>query len=91
MNILSDTRNMLLRRREILAVTESSSTPSSQSVVAALTEKLKVPAEQVVVKSVKGNFGQNKFSIEVFVYDAAADKELIEPKKKVPKKEGENK
>ncbi len=86
MNILKQTNNPILKRKEIEATMESSSNPGFQKVTQLLAEELKAPAETIVLRAVRGNFGTNQFLIEAFIYENVQDKERIEPKKKVKKK-----
>jgi ribosomal protein S24E len=50
---------------------------------------LKTKEENVVIRELKSSFGRDTFLIELFFYDSVMDKDNIEPKKKVKKKEGE--
>ncbi|MBI2452107.1 hypothetical protein HYV50_03450 [Candidatus Pacearchaeota archaeon] len=85
MKVLKEIKNNLLRRKEITFVIESNSNPGFKNSKKSIVEKLKAPEENVVVKSVKNNFGTREFLIESFIYDSKVDKERIEPKFKKEK------
>ncbi|MBU0760418.1 MAG: hypothetical protein KJ600_04830 [Nanoarchaeota archaeon] len=86
MEILQDTKNPLLKRKEIKFSIKTETNPGIQGCMEKVVEKFKVPEEHVVVRSVKNNFGSQEFVCEVFIYDSKEDKEKIEPKQKVKKK-----
>lgn len=85
MNILNDKTNELLKRREIKFKIDSESNPGYEGAKKVVTEKLKVPHENIAIKFVKNNFGTKEFTIEAFIYHSIKDKELIEPKPKAKK------
>lgn len=85
MKTIKETRNELLKRKEFLVSFASDKNPGFEESKKTFSEKLKVAPENVVVRSVRSNFGSKEFVVEAFVYDNAKDKETIEPKAK-PKK-----
>ena len=78
MEVKRDFRNDLLKRRELELVMEADSNPGFENSKKAIVEEFKSPEENIVVKSIMGSFGSNKFSIEAFIYDSVEDKEKIE-------------
>ncbi len=88
MKIINESVNNLLKRREIVAVFQNHGNPGFALASKKLSEKINASEEQIVVKSVKGHFGNNEFKIEAFAYDSVGDKEIVEPKKKVKKSGG---
>jgi len=88
MDILNETKNELLKRREILVALESESNPGLENSKKSLAEKFKAEFDSIAVKHIKNNFGTNEFLIEAFIYESQADKEKIEPRIKPKKKAG---
>ena len=88
MNIVTDKKNDLLKRREIIVELSVPKTPSFVEMQQQLSEKLKAASEVIAVKSITGSFGNSSFSIEAFVYASEADKNKFEPKAKVKKAAG---
>ena len=86
MNIISDTKNELLRRREVRLDLEVAKTPSLAEVQQQVTDKLKVASDLIAIKSIKSGFGNSIFNIEAFVYTNAEDRKRFEPKQKAGKK-----
>ncbi len=89
MNILEKKKNLLLGREEMIFEVEQQKTPSFLEVESMLHDKLKVDKEVIVVKEIKGLFGNKKFRVRAFLYNSSQEKEKIEPKKKEKKKPGE--
>lgn len=87
MKILTDTKNALLKRREIKIVVEASGNPGFEQARKIVVDKCKASEENIVVNNVKGKFGRDTFLIDAFVYDSVKDKETIEPKPKAKKGE----
>ncbi len=92
MKIFKDIKNDLLKRREVQFMIESDKNPGLEHVRSLLAEKLSLPHEHVVIKTLNNNFGANDFLIEAFIYDSQEDKLKIEPKQKVKgvKQDGNN-
>ncbi|MBU0466242.1 MAG: 30S ribosomal protein S24e [Nanoarchaeota archaeon] len=86
MNILNDKKNNLLKRREVQFILESDSNLGYENCKKAAISHFKIPETNVVVKSVKNNFGSKEFVCKVFIYDSEQDKHKIEPKVKAKKK-----
>ena len=85
MKILNDNENMLLKRKEFDIIYESEASPEIGKLSQEVSEFLKAPLENVVIKEAYGNFGSKSYSVKAFVYKDVKQKELIEPKKKVKK------
>jgi ribosomal protein S24E len=85
MNIISDSKNEHLKRREVRIEVEAEKTPSLTEMQTQVAEKLKAASELVVIKSIRSNFGKKQFQVDAFVYSSAEDKTKFEPKIKVKK------
>ncbi len=86
MEILKDTKNDFLKRREIQFTLGAGSNPGFENSKKIIAEKLEAHEKNVAIKFVKNNFGSAEFLIETFVYKTEEDKNRIEPKKKEKKK-----
>ena len=89
MKTVKDFRNDLLKRREVKLLMEAEKNPGMANATTDIAKQFKVSEDVVALKLVGSRFGRGTFMIDAFVYDSAADKANIEPKKKVKKKEGE--
>ncbi len=83
MEIKKDFKNDLLKRREIQFSIESEKNPGFEESKSKITEKFKVEADNIAVKSIKNNFGTRTFLVDAFIYDSKESKERLEPKAKV--------
>lgn len=86
LDMLSESNNLLLKRKEIRFVVEEKSNPGFEKVKNILVEKLKVSPEVIAIKKIKNNFGTREFVVDAFVYSSEKDKLKIEPKVKEKKK-----
>jgi ribosomal protein S24E len=86
MKIIKETKNDLLKRKEIQFVIEAEKNPGFEGSKKVLIEKIKTPEENIAIKFVKSKFGTHEFLIEAFVYNSKQDKEIVEPKQKEKKK-----
>ncbi|MEM4259273.1 MAG: hypothetical protein QXS38_00735 [Candidatus Pacearchaeota archaeon] len=84
--IIKDFRNDLLKRREVKLIITADKNPGIQSALKTMSEHFKACEDCIVIKTLKSKFGRNTFLIDAFVYDSAADRGRIEPKKKEKKK-----
>ena len=82
MNVISETHNVLLHRRELHVVYPSASNPGYAAVQKALAEKLGASEDTIVVKHLTNPYGSSEFVIDVFVYDSVAMKQKFELRKK---------
>lgn len=85
MNILKDSKNSLLKRREIEMSIDSSGNPGAAKVVELIAEKFKVTPENVAVQNIHSRFGTQSFVASVFVYESQEERKRIEPKIKIKK------
>jgi len=88
MDLVKDTRNDLLKRREVQFSIEHETNPGTEHAKDHLAKNTKSEADQIAIKFLKNNFGTNEFLVEAFIYDSMEDRERIEPKPKVKKKAG---
>ena len=86
MNITHDFKNVLLNRREISIVIDSASNPGFDKTASVISEHFNVSKDVLAIKSLKGNFGNNSFLVNAFIYDSVENKNRIEPKIKVKEK-----
>ena len=93
MEIKIDNRNELFKRQEIVVELESDKNPSFDETKKKLSEKFSKPEENIDVYRIKGNFGKNKFKVEVNIYDSKEDLENIKKLERTSKqrKEGDKK
>ena len=85
MEILQDTKNPLLARRELKFITQSSRNPSFDEASSLVVEKFKAVKENIAVRGINGKFGHDTFLIEALVYDNLEAREKHEPRKKEKK------
>lgn len=86
LNIVEERQNPLFNRREIKLTLEADSIPSKDEVLKIVSEKLSIPLEKIVIKTLKGKFGSRVFDLNIRVYDSEEEKFKIEPKIKEKKK-----
>lgn len=85
MNVIKDFRNDLLKRREVKVVITADKNPGMEGATKTMAEHFKACDDCIVIKTLKSKFGRDTFLIDAFIYDSAADKERIEPRKKEKK------
>ncbi len=85
MKILTEFRNVLLHRKDVILMKEFASNPGTLAVKQAVADHYKTSPECVVVLGIHGGFGLSVFRIEARVYDSADKLQLVEPKPKVKK------
>ena len=88
MNIKSDLENQFFRRHEVVMELESPKTPTFAEMQVQVAEKMKADSGLVVIRSIKGGFGNSSFRVEAFIYSKAEDKTKFEPKVKLKKEAG---
>src|SRR3989344_287600 len=79
LKILKQEKNPFLHREQIIFEIKSNAAPSSEEVKKAIGKD----EELVVIKKIKGNFGTQTFTADVFIYDNPEAKKRIEV---IPKK-----
>ena len=88
MKAIKDTKNDLLKRRELKFLVNSESNPGYDKAKEIVAKEFKAEADVVAVKNVKSKFGRDTFLIDAFIYSSAADRLRIEPKIRVKKAAG---
>ncbi len=82
LKIIHEKENSLFKRKEILAEINSETTPNRIEIEKILSKKFSQPAENIKIKTIKGNFGSKTFRIKANVYEMMEDKEQTEIKTK---------
>jgi len=90
LKITEEKENALFNRKEIKGFIDSEVVPSRTETSKILSEKFKVPWENIKIKKIIGKFGSKTFSVEANIYSSKQDKDSIELKKK-KEKESEKK
>ena len=90
LKITEEKENALFNRKEIKGFIDSEVVPSRIETSKILSEKFKVPWENIKIKKIVGKFGSKTFSVEANIYSSKQDKDSIELKKK-KEKESEKK
>ena len=85
MKTISENKNMLLKRNEVLVVVPSASNPGMATASKMLAEHFKVTEDLIAIKSLESNFGKNEFNISALIYSSLESKNSIEPRIKVKK------
>lgn len=82
MEIISDKKNVLLNRREIVCKMESSSNPGFAQAIKEISAETGASEEVIAIKKLGSSYGSSSFIIDAFLYNSAEDKLSIEPKPK---------
>lgn len=82
LKITEEKENALFNRKEIKGFIDSEVVPSRIETSKILSEKFKVPWENIKIKKIIGKFGSKTFSVEANIYSSEQDKDSIELKKK---------
>lgn len=85
MKTIKDFKNDLLKRREVKLVVDSDRNPGLENAVKMIAEHFKAKEDVIVVKTLKSKFGRDTFLVDAFIYDSAAEKSRVEPRKKEKK------
>ena len=85
LKITEEKENALFNRKEIKGFIDSEVVPSRIETSKILSEKFKVPWENIKIKKIVGKFGSKTFSVEANIYSSEQDKDSIELKKKKEK------
>ncbi len=80
--ITEEKENALFNRKEIKGFIDSEIVPSRAETSKILSEKFKIPLENIKIKKIVGKFGSKTFSVETNIYASKEDKDSIELKKK---------
>ena len=79
--LISETKNELFGRIEVIATVDAKITPSHEEVEKLLSEKFKTNPENIKLKGINGKFGSNTFEIEANIYSSPEEKNKLEIKK----------
>ena len=82
LKITEEKENALFNRKEIKGFIDSEVVPSRIETSKILSEKFKIPWENIKIKKIVGKFGSKTFSVEANIYSSKQDKDSIELKKK---------
>ncbi len=85
MKMIGESRNDLLKRKEIVVEMQSHGSPTYEQVKKELSGKFKTEDSLIVIQKVSGKFGSNHFVVSAFIYDSNEAKERVEPRPKVKK------
>lgn len=89
MEVIKDFNNELLKRREVKAIINAEQNPGMDSAIKMVAEKFKADEGAIVLNTLKSKFGRDTFLVDALVYNSAADRESMEPKKREKKKEAQ--
>lgn len=85
MNLLEETSNSLLNRREVRCAYPSAGNPGYASALTALAQTLGVAEDVVVIKRLVNSYGVSDSIVHAFVYHSVDAKQKFEPKPKAKK------
>lgn len=88
MNILTDTHNVLLHRRELTCNFRHEGNPGYALVKKKLSEHLGASEDLIVIKRLTNAYGAAEFQISALLYDSSAALTACEPAPKVQKAGG---
>jgi len=80
--IIQGIENPLFERKEILVEMESDSNITHADAEKAISKEFSSDINNIKIKKIKGNFGENIFKISANIYKNQETKEKIEPKQK---------
>ena len=83
---ISDKENKMLGFREVELQVYLEKTPTTSEITKMICEKYKTAEEACSIKSIRGSFGKNLFSITARIYANKEAREKMEVKNKRPKK-----
>ena len=79
---LSEKENPFFNRKEISMEIESDVSPKLQDALKTISEKFKIPEENIKIKKIDARFGSRKFIINANIYHSKKEKESLERKSK---------
>ncbi len=85
MEVLSELKNDLLKRKEVKIVITQNKNPSFDEATKFISEKFKAIEDTIKIKKIEGKYGSHNFIIKANIYDNKEDKNAIEPKTKQEK------
>jgi len=83
--ILEQKENPLMGRKEVFLEAEKETPFSKAEAEQLISEKFSVPAENIAIKKIMGNFGAKSYRLTANIYNSQKEKDKTEPKTK-PKK-----
>ena len=86
MKQVHEKENSLFNRREMTFELEAEIPPSIEEAGKLVSEKTKVPVENIKVKKVEGSFWKKEFKIHCFAYTTKEDKEKMDVKTRKQRK-----
>jgi len=86
--ISSKTEKPFLGRKELLLKGSADTTPSKVQLKEEVSKLSSVPAEMIVIKRVKQQFGKKDFEVEAYAYDNESSLKQFEKEKKKAAVEG---
>jgi len=87
LHITEEKEVSLFNRKEVKGTMHAEKFPSREEISNTMSEKFSVPAGNIQIKKIKGNFGTSDFQIEANIYHSDKDKKFLEVKKKKDSKE----
>ncbi len=87
MNIILDSHNKLLHRRDVIVSKQFASNPGFAVAKESVVTHFKAPSDCVVILAIRGGFGSSLFTIEARIYDSTEQLHAVEPRPKVKKLE----
>ena len=91
MEVKKDIKNELFKRRELEIVLEEKSNPSFVDIQKKVSEKFKIPEENIQVLNIGNSFGRQIFDISVHIYDSKQKLDEIKNLSKTKKARKEEK
>ena len=85
LKILHEKENPLFSRKEIRIIVNADKTPSKEESLKLLSSNFSVSPECISIKTIKGKFGRDEFTITANLYKSEDIKNRIEPKLKKKK------
>lgn len=86
--ILHEKENPLFNRKEIQIIINSDKTPSKEDSLKLISNNFSVSPECIAIKTIKGKFGRDEFTITSNLYKSEDAKNSVEPKLKTKKEAG---
>lgn len=85
LKIISDTENLLFKRKEVKAEISAETTPTREKIKELLAEKFSTQKGNIKIKKIEGKFGSKTFKVFANIYQSEKDLADIELKKKKDK------
>jgi len=85
LKILHEKENPLFSRKEVQIIINSDKTPSKEDSLKLLSDNFSVSPECIAIKTIKGKFGRDEFTITSNLYKSEDAKNRVEPRLKKKK------